>query len=177
MLRLASEARGQCPPKCLWSHLGVAIQGSSKPVRAMAVWRFIGVQADRIVNSTQKGMNEAGQAMSALTASMEDIEQASQETQKIVKTIDEIAFQTNLLALNAAVEAARAGEHGKGFAVVAMEVRNLAGRSASAAKENKSLIGNSTVKIRGANQLVEESGKTLTRIIRSAQQMETIFKK
>ena len=114
-------------------------------------------QADRIVNNTQKGMNEAGQAMSALTASMEDIEQASQETQKIVKTIDEIAFQTNLLALNAAVEAARAGEVGAGFAVVADEVRNLALRSADASRNTAALIDGTVKRIQEGSGLVRQA--------------------
>jgi hypothetical protein len=114
-------------------------------------------QADRIVNNTQKGMDEAGQAMSALTASMEDIEQASQETQKIVKTIDEIAFQTNLLALNAAVEAARAGEVGAGFAVVADEVRNLALRSADASRNTAALIDGTVKRIQEGSGLVRQA--------------------
>ena len=85
-------------------------------------------------------VDEANHAMVELTESMKEITTASEETAKIIKTIDEIAFQTNLLALNAAVEAARAGEAGAGFAVVADEVRNLAMRAADAAKNTANLI-------------------------------------
>ena len=98
-------------------------------------------QADRLTKETNDAVRSAAQSMAKLNQSTEEIYTASQETQKIVKNIDEIAFQTNLLALNAAVEAARAGEAGAGFAVVADEVRNLAARSAEAAKSTAELIG------------------------------------
>ena len=93
-------------------------------------------------------VDEANHAMIELTGSMKEITTASEETAKIIKTIDEIAFQTNLLALNAAVEAARAGEAGAGFAVVADEVRNLAMRAAEAAKNTANLIEGSVKKIK-----------------------------
>lgn len=99
-------------------------------------------------------MAATGGDMKQLAASMDEIRQASQDTQKIIKTIDEIAFQTNLLALNAAVEAARAGEAGAGFAVVADEVRSLAMRSAEAAKNTAALIENTVVKVRNGAELV-----------------------
>ncbi len=97
--------------------------------------------------------------MNSLTGAMDQIAQSSQETQKIIKTIDEIAFQTNLLALNAAVEAARAGEAGAGFAVVADEVRNLAMRAADAARNTTDLIEGSIEKINEGNQLVTQTNE------------------
>jgi methyl-accepting chemotaxis protein len=97
-------------------------------------------------------------------AAMGRIEQASREIAQITNVIDEIAFQTNLLALNAGVEAARAGEAGKGFAVVAQEVRELAQRSASAAKDIKALIGKSGEEVAGGVQLVQKTGEALSEI-------------
>ncbi|TAM46775.1 MAG: methyl-accepting chemotaxis protein, partial [Gammaproteobacteria bacterium] len=93
----------------------------------------------------------------------------------IIGVINEIAFQTNLLALNAAVEAARAGEQGRGFAVVATEVRNLAQRSAQAAKEIKELITDSVDKVKGGTGLVEESGKTLQEIVAAVKKVSDII--
>ncbi|MCU0583737.1 MAG: methyl-accepting chemotaxis protein, partial [Syntrophales bacterium] len=106
--------------------------------------------------------------MTELTQSMEDISKASDETSKIIKTIDEIAFQTNLLALNAAVEAARAGEAGAGFAVVANEVRNLAMRAAEAAKNTSVLIEGTVKKVREGSELVERTGGAFAEVSRSA---------
>ncbi len=95
--------------------------------------------------------------MRELTASMLHISTASRDTQKIVKTIDEIAFQTNLLALNAAVEAARAGEAGAGFAIVADEVRNLAQRAAAAARETAAMIESTVQQVEKGNGLAEKT--------------------
>ncbi|MHC1729800.1 MAG: methyl-accepting chemotaxis protein [Syntrophobacteraceae bacterium] len=114
------------------------------------------VRAHSLMNEGKEHIGEAGGSMNGLVASMAEICTASEETSKIVKTIDEIAFQTNLLALNAAVEAARAGEAGAGFAVVADEVRNLAMRAAEAAKNTSSLIEGTVMKIReGSGQLTK----------------------
>jgi len=114
-------------------------------------------QANALMQETGQVIKRAGRSMKDLTESMEGISGASEETQKIIKTIDEIAFQTNLLALNAAVEAARAGEAGAGFAVVAEEVRNLAMRSAEAAKNTSVLIEDTIKKVKVGSDLV---GKT-----------------
>jgi methyl-accepting chemotaxis protein len=107
----------------------------------------------------------AGEAMTNLDTSMQEISSASEETQKIIKTIDEIAFQTNLLALNAAVEAARAGEAGSGFAVVADEVRNLAMRAAEAAKNTAGLIENTVKKVNDGSTLVSHTSGSFTEMV------------
>ncbi|MEZ8823925.1 aerotaxis transducer Aer2 [Vibrio amylolyticus] len=117
--------------------------------------------ADDAATKAGKGGAVVGQAVEA----MSDINNASKKIADIIGVIDEIAFQTNLLALNAAVEAARAGEQGRGFAVVAGEVRNLAQRSAAAAKEIKGLINDSVEKVDEGTRLVDESGATLKEIV------------
>ncbi|NLS11933.1 HAMP domain-containing protein [Vibrio sp. SM6] len=117
--------------------------------------------SEEAAKKARKGGSVVGHAVSA----MSDINQASKKIADIIGVIDEIAFQTNLLALNAAVEAARAGEQGRGFAVVAGEVRNLAQRSAAAAKEIKGLINDSVDKVEEGSRLVDESGATLNDIV------------
>jgi methyl-accepting chemotaxis protein len=111
---------------------------------------------------------DAERAMQQLSASMEGISKASEETQKIVKTIDEIAFQTNLLALNAAVEAARAGQAGAGFAVVADEVRNLAVRAAAAAKNTNSLIEGTVTRVKDGYELMSVTSQAFNKVAGSA---------
>ncbi|MCP4701508.1 MAG: chemotaxis protein, partial [Gammaproteobacteria bacterium] len=113
-------------------------------------------------------VNNSNQSMGRLTKSMEEISEAGNETSKIVKTIDEIAFQTNLLALNAAVEAARAGEAGAGFAVVAGEVRNLAMRAAEAAKDTSSLIEGTVQKVNEGSELAIGTNEEFQKVARSA---------
>jgi methyl-accepting chemotaxis protein len=105
---------------------------------------------------------------------MRGIDAASSKIADIIGVIDSIAFQTNLLALNAAVEAARAGDQGRGFAVVATEVRSLAGRSATAAKEIKVLIEDSVSKVMEGSRLVDESGRTLNEIVLAVQKVTDI---
>ncbi len=117
------------------------------------------VQANAMMGEVKKVVGRADESMQTLTKSMNDIAMASEETSKIIKTIDEIAFQTNLLALNAAVEAARAGEAGAGFAVVAEEVRNLAIRAAEAAKNTAGLIEDTVKKIKEGTELVNRTNK------------------
>ncbi|MEZ5673071.1 MAG: methyl-accepting chemotaxis protein [Thiotrichaceae bacterium] len=121
-------------------------------------------------NKAQKG----GDIVDTAIKSMVDINKSSKQVADIITTIDEIAFQTNLLALNAAVEAARAGEQGRGFAVVATEVRNLAQRSATAAKQIKQLISNSVNKVEEGTQFVNQSGKSLEEIVVSVKKVSDI---
>lgn len=129
-------------------------------------------QASKLMTESRQTITKTNQSMEQLTVSMGEIARASQETQKIVKTIDEIAFQTNLLALNAAVEAARAGEAGAGFAVVAEEVRNLSKRAADAAK-NTSLLIDTTVKtIQEGVGLVENTNKEFDDVLISTKKVE-----
>ena len=125
-------------------------------------------QADQLMTTAVEVINIANQRMVELTDSMSDISQASEETSKIIKTIDEIAFQTNLLALNAAVEAARAGEAGAGFAVVADEVRNLAMRAAEAAKNTGVLIEGSVQKIKIGSDIVTKTNDAFGEVSQSA---------
>jgi len=125
-------------------------------------------RADSLMKDANSAVGQANHSMSALTTQMEEISQASEKTQKIIKTIDEVAFQTNLLALNAAVEAARAGEAGAGFAVVADEVRNLALRSAEAAKNTAELIEGTVKKVNDGTDLVEKTNTEFTQVAESA---------
>ena len=126
------------------------------------------IHADGLMKETNGVVKTAHDTMSELTASMADITRASEETSKIIKTIDEIAFQTNLLALNAAVEAARAGEAGAGFAVVADEVRNLAMRAADAAKDTSELIESTVKKVENGSQLVSTTNEAFAQVAQSA---------
>ena len=121
-------------------------------------------QANTLAQDARAGADKGNEAMQKMTSAIDDIRKSSDETSKIIKTIDEIAFQTNLLALNAAVEAARAGEAGKGFAVVAEEVRNLAQRSAEAAKSTSDLIEESVKNSENGVSIAAEVAKSLENI-------------
>jgi len=121
-------------------------------------------EARQVAIQANESAARSGQVVSNAVHAMEKIEQSSNQISSIIGVIDEIAFQTNLLALNAGVEAARAGEAGKGFAVVAQEVRELAQRSAEAAKQIKDLIRNSSVEVQGGVQLVRDTGDALKTI-------------
>jgi methyl-accepting chemotaxis protein len=122
-------------------------------------------KANEISKKASEAAQRGGAVVQKTVASMAEVTTSSKKIGDIINVVNEIAFQTNLLALNAAVEAARAGEQGRGFAVVAGEVRNLAGRSAEAAKEIQKLINDSMEKVDAGNKLVEETGKTLDEII------------
>ena len=132
-------------------------------------------QADQLMQEANRIIAKANSTMEEMTVSMREITQTGEETQKIVKTIDEIAFQTNLLALNAAVEAARAGEAGAGFAVVADEVRNLALRAAEAAKNTSNLIDGSAQQIKQGSTLVDETTKAFDEVALSASKVTQLI--
>ena len=125
-------------------------------------------QADSLMKEMGDFGKQANDSMERLTVSMADISKASEETSKIIKTIDEIAFQTNLLALNAAVEAARAGEAGAGFAVVADEVRNLAMRAAQAAKNTAELIEGTVKKVHDGSGFVTQTSNAFVQLTQSS---------
>ncbi|HIJ79794.1 MAG: methyl-accepting chemotaxis protein [Desulfobulbaceae bacterium] len=123
--------------------------------------------ANQLAGQTRSAAESGNAKMQEMVTAMEEINEAGQNISRIIKVIDEIAFQTNLLALNAAVEAARAGRHGKGFAVVAEEVRNLAARSARAAKETDELIKGSVAKTQNGAEIARQTSEALAEIVNS----------
>ncbi len=122
-------------------------------------------QANQLATAARGSAATGGQRMEDMNSAMHDLNESADKIAKIIKVIDEIAFQTNLLALNAAVEAARAGTYGKGFAVVAEEVRNLAGRSAKAAKETAELLESNEELVNTANSIAKQTGEALNEIV------------
>ncbi len=122
-------------------------------------------EANTLMRQVLSEIGQANKSMTTLTDAMTELSKASDETARIIKTIDEIAFQTNLLALNAAVEAARAGQAGSGFAVVADEVRNLAMRSADAARETGALIEDTVQRIRFGDELVDSASAAFAKVV------------
>ena len=132
-------------------------------------------QADKLMHQVEGITSSAGDSMNRLMEFMQEISSASDKTQKIIKTIDEIAFQTNLLALNAAVEAARAGEAGAGFAVVADEVRNLAMRAADAARNTAGLIQATVSNVKVGSDLVETTGRDFSQVATRASKMAELI--
>jgi len=132
-------------------------------------------QANQLVVSASDVAVKGGKVVGQVVNTMASIKDSSRKISDIISVIDGIAFQTNILALNAAVEAARAGEQGRGFAVVAAEVRNLAQRSAGAAKEIKSLIEDSVDKVDVGGKLVDEAGKTMDEIVNSVKRVTDIM--
>ncbi|GGX96503.1 HAMP domain-containing protein [Massilia dura] len=132
-------------------------------------------QANQLAASASEVAVRGGAVVGEVVQTMESINASAKKIVDIISVIDGIAFQTNILALNAAVEAARAGEQGRGFAVVAGEVRNLAQRSAAAAREIKALIGDSVGKVDAGSRLVEQAGATMAEVVQSIQRVTCIM--
>jgi methyl-accepting chemotaxis protein len=132
-------------------------------------------QANELAGNAQLVAVKGGEVVGQVVQTMSAIHQSSSKIADIIGVIDGIAFQTNILALNAAVEAARAGEQGRGFAVVATEVRNLAQRSAAAAKEIKGLISDSVEKVETGNKLVDQAGRTMEEVVASIKRVAKIM--
>ena len=132
-------------------------------------------RASTVAHQNSEVAERGGRVIGEVVQTMRDIHQSSSKISDIIGTIDGIAFQTNILALNAAVEAARAGESGRGFAVVASEVRSLAGRSAEASREIKSLITASVEKVALGTQIVEGAGQTMTEMVTNANQINDLL--
>ena len=132
-------------------------------------------QANKLASTASDVAVRGGSVVDDVVRTMDEISESSRKISDIIGVIDEIAFQTNILALNAAVEAARAGDQGRGFAVVATEVRNLAQRSANAAKEIKALISDSVGKVESGSKLVNSAGQTMDEIVQSVKRVTDIM--
>jgi methyl-accepting chemotaxis protein len=132
-------------------------------------------QANDLVSATRVSASKGGDVVGEVVAVMQQIESSSRRINDIIGVIDGIAFQTNILALNAAVEAARAGEQGRGFSVVAGEVRLLAQRAASAAKEIRTLIGASVERVANGAALAHDAGRTMDDVVRAVKRVTDII--
>ncbi|MFM2665257.1 methyl-accepting chemotaxis protein [Vibrio mediterranei] len=132
-------------------------------------------KANSLAKETSSSALKGGEIVKQVVENMSEIHTSSQEVMNIISVINSIAFQTNILALNAAVEAARAGEQGRGFAVVATEVRNLAQRSASAAKEVESLINSSVRKVETGSKLATQAGESISSVVTSIQEVAQLI--
>ena len=131
-------------------------------------------EANGLADTAKINAERGNEQMKEMLKAMQDINDSSSNISKIIKVIDEISFQTNMLALNAAVEAARAGQHGKGFAVVAEEVRNLAARSANAAKETTDMIESSIKKVEDGTKIANETASALSRIVEGVEKVASL---
>jgi methyl-accepting chemotaxis protein len=160
-------------------HAAMALQETSASVSQLSLpvkhtADSAGDAVERAASAMQVA-TQGGAVVSRVITTMGEINTSSRKIADIISVIDGIAFQTNILALNAAVEAARAGEQGRGFAVVASEVRSLAGRSAEAAREIKSIIGVSVEKVEEGYGLVEDAGRTMQNIVQSVGQVTEVI--
>ncbi len=131
-------------------------------------------QANQLAEAVKTNAAQGNSQMHEMLKAMEEINESSANISRIIKVIDDIAFQTNILALNAAVEAARAGQHGKGFAVVAEEVRNLAARSANAAKETTDMIEGSIKKVEGGTKIAKDTSEALDKIVHGVEKVANL---
>jgi methyl-accepting chemotaxis protein len=155
-------AQGSIEQAASVERLSASLSGVSDKTRENA---GLAGRASALANTIKHNAEKGSGQMNDMMDAARDINQASQNISKVIKVIDDIAFQTNILALNAAVEAARAGQHGKGFAVVAEEVRNLAAKSAEAAKDTGALISNSMGKAELGSRIATETAASLAEIV------------
>jgi methyl-accepting chemotaxis protein len=165
-----SLAQGAAVQASSIEELSAAISEISTKVKVSAA---DAAEASKNMNEVSSELNENSKQMQDMIAAMSKIRDSSNQIERIIKTIDDIAFQTNILALNAAVEAARAGVAGKGFAVVADEVRNLASRSADAAKETTALIQNSINEVQVGTEIADATASALLRVVEHANDVTT----
>jgi methyl-accepting chemotaxis protein len=157
------------------TNIDMLSEGVESVLESVSQTSDVTAQAVRLVNLSVESVGEGKSKMTAMLSSMDEIRDASEQISKIIKTIEDIAFQTNILALNAAVEAARAGETGKGFSVVAEEVRNLASKSAEAAKETTALIANSIQAVAGGTAIAGDTAQSLDSIVEHIEEVHKLI--